>query len=71
MEASATTSREVKMKTRATMGYCQGRICRHLVDAFMHRPHVSNGLPRVGERLSYRPPIRPITFGDLAKEEDE
>lgn len=65
--SGVTTSRELKMKTRATMGYCQGRTCRHLVDAFIHQ--MAPDSPHVAERLSYRPPIRPVTFGELARGE--
>jgi NAD(P)H-nitrite reductase large subunit len=63
----AITSRQIKMKTRATMGACQGRVCRNLVDLWMgfKNPLVSKEV----EQLSYRPPIRPITFGELAGEE--
>ncbi|WP_028776994.1 (2Fe-2S)-binding protein [Shimazuella kribbensis] len=63
----AITSRQIKMKTRATMGACQGRVCRNLVDLWMgnKNPLASKGV----EQLSYRPPVRPITFGELAGEE--
>jgi bacterioferritin-associated ferredoxin len=63
----ANTSRQVKMKTRATMGACQGRVCRNIVDSWIGKkdPLAAKGV----EQLSYRPPIRPITFGELAEEE--
>jgi len=61
------TSRQLKMKTRASMGACQGRVCRQLVEAWVHDKNP--GSPRDVELLSYRPPIRPVTFGQLAKGE--
>lgn len=66
-ETGSCTSRQLKMKTRATMGACQGRICRHLVETWVQEK--IPGAPRDAEMLSYRPPIRPITFGQLAKGE--
>lgn len=65
--SGANTSRQLKMKTRATMGACQGRVCRNLVDLWIGNkdPLAAKGV----EQLSYRPPIRPITFGELAEEE--
>lgn len=64
--SGATTSRQLKMKTRATMGACQGRVCRHLVNFWLEKkdPHATQGV----EQLSYRPPIRLVTFGELAGE---
>ncbi|XID90303.1 (2Fe-2S)-binding protein [Paenibacillaceae bacterium WGS1546] len=62
------TARQLKMKTRVSMGACQGRVCRRLVEDWVHgrRPDA----PRDAEQLSVRPPIRPVTFGQLAKGED-
>lgn len=66
-ESGSCTSRQLKMKTRATMGACQGRVCRHLVETWVQEK--TPEAPRDSELLSYRPPIRPITFGQLAKGE--
>lgn len=65
--AGAVTSRQLKMNTRATMGACQGRVCRHLIETWLHDKNAD--APHTVENLSYRPPIRPITFGDLGSEE--
>lgn len=48
------------------MGACQGRVCRHLVNFWLEKkdPHATQGV----EQLSYRPPIRLVTFGELAGE---
>ncbi len=65
--SGAVTSRQLKMKTRVTMGACQGRVCRHLVETWIHEK--DEKAPHTTENLSYRPPIRPVTFGQLAEEE--
>ncbi|MCI1858560.1 MAG: (2Fe-2S)-binding protein [Sporolactobacillus sp.] len=57
------SSREVKLRTRAAMGYCGGRTCRYLVDALIDQ---SSGKTRPDEiPLRYRPPVRPIAFKDV------
>ena len=65
--SGALTSRQLKMKTRVTMGACQGRVCRHLIEAWIHTKNPE--APHTIEHLSYRPPIRPVTFGQLAEGE--
>ncbi|WP_285889893.1 (2Fe-2S)-binding protein [Paenibacillus macerans] len=67
-ESGCRTSRQLKMKTRAAMGACQGRVCRHLLEAWLHAKDPES--PRNVELLAYRPPIRPVTFGQLARGED-
>ncbi|TYP78909.1 (2Fe-2S)-binding protein [Paenibacillus methanolicus] len=66
-QSGSCTSRQLKMKTRATMGACQGRVCRRLVEAWLRAqdPHASLD----AELLSCRPPIRPVSFGQLARGE--
>nr|WP_177184428.1 (2Fe-2S)-binding protein [Psychrobacillus sp. OK032] len=56
------TSRELKLRTRAGMGYCGGRTCRNMVDsiAYSSSERISTEIT-----LKYQPPIRPISFGDL------
>ena len=57
------SSREVKLRTRAGMGSCGGRTCRSTIDRLVEElggATVSNEVP-----LSYRPPVRPISFGVL------
>ncbi|MFJ7971874.1 (2Fe-2S)-binding protein [Psychrobacillus sp. NPDC096389] len=56
------TSRELKLRTRAGMGYCGGRTCRNMVDSIAH---TSNERDVTQITLKYQPPIRPISFGDL------
>lgn len=66
-ETGCHTSRQLKMKTRATMGTCQGRVCRQLLETWASAKNPQ--LPKDAELLSHRPPIRPVTFGQLAKGE--
>jgi len=57
------SSREIKLRTRAAMGYCGGRTCRSSIDRVigeLSSAPVSDEIP-----LSYRPPVRPVTFGVL------
>lgn len=60
----AATSRQLKLATRAGMGFCQGRTCRPFVEALAAGAPQSAPLP-----LAHRPPVRPVTFGTLAGEE--
>ncbi len=57
----------VKRRTRAGMGLCQGRTCEKLVQQILVQ---ELGVPPkdVGTS-SARPPVRPVTFGELAKGE--
>lgn len=60
------SSREVKLRTRAGMGPCGGRTCRGMIDQVVER---SGGQAVTNEvSLSYRPPVRPVTFGVLGGE---
>ncbi|MEC0123436.1 (2Fe-2S)-binding protein [Paenibacillus pabuli] len=66
-ESGCHTSRQLKMKTRAGMGACQGRICRHLLETWVHAKNPESA--RDPELLPHRPPVRPVTFGQLANGE--
>jgi bacterioferritin-associated ferredoxin len=57
------SSREVKLRTRAGMGYCGGRTCRHVIDRIVGE--INQQVVTDDIQLSYRPPVRPITFGVL------
>ncbi|RBW68523.1 (2Fe-2S)-binding protein [Bacillus taeanensis] len=60
------SSREVKLRTRAGMGPCGGRTCRCMIDRIVEQlggPSISNEVS-----LSYRPPVRPVSFGVLGGE---
>ncbi|MGE5704491.1 MAG: (2Fe-2S)-binding protein [Clostridia bacterium] len=57
------SSRELKLRTRAGMGYCGGRTCRCLVDAIAHR--INGQTMSHSVALGYQPPVRPISFDML------
>ncbi|MGW9527565.1 (2Fe-2S)-binding protein [Paenibacillus terrae] len=59
------TVRQLKMATRVTMGACQGRVCRPLVESWFYSQYPA--ARREAELLSQRPPVRPVTFGQLAE----
>jgi bacterioferritin-associated ferredoxin len=62
------SSREVKLRTRAGMGSCGGRTCRSVIDRLVEQlggTAISNEVP-----LSYRPPVRPVSFGVLGGEKE-
>ncbi len=57
----------VKRRTRAGMGLCQGRTCEKLVQQLLVQElHIP---PNEAGSSSARPPVRPVTFGELAKGE--
>lgn len=69
MEKYDCLARELKLRTRAGMGYCGGRTCRCLVDRI-----VSSYQKKTAEgpiTLGYQPPIRPVSFGLLGRVDHE
>ncbi|MFL0365645.1 (2Fe-2S)-binding protein [Pseudobacillus sp. 179-B 2D1 NHS] len=62
------TARELKLRTRAGMGFCGGRTCRIIVDRVVESV-LSN--TEEGEiPLKYQPPVRPVTFGTVGEKHD-
>ena len=57
----------VKRRTRAGMGLCQGRTCEKMVMAII-ASELGKKTDQVGTS-SARPPVRPLTFGELADAE--
>ena len=55
----------VKRRTRAGMGLCQGRTCEKLVSQIITSELGIS--PKDAGTSSARPPVRPVTFGELAK----
>ena len=55
----------VKRRTRAGMGLCQGRTCEKMVQQILSR-ELGIGPEETGTS-SVRPPVKPVTFGTLAK----
>jgi len=55
---------EIKRVTRAGMGPCQGRTCRHLIATELSRAF---SVPMEEVLMStFRPPLKPISLGALA-----
>lgn len=61
------SAREVKLRTRAAMGYCGGRTCRTAVDAIIRSVaeteesvHARDEIP-----LKVQPPVRPVSIALL------
>jgi NAD(P)H-nitrite reductase large subunit len=60
------SSRELKLRTRAGMGFCGGRTCRHMIDTIVANLTVEllpHEIP-----LKYQAPVRPISFQILGGE---
>jgi NAD(P)H-nitrite reductase large subunit len=53
---------EVKKRTRAGMGLCQGRTCERLVQQILKR---ELGAEACHHPDTSRPPVRPLAFGTL------
>ena len=59
----------VKRRVRAGMGLCQGKTCEKLVQQILCA--TLGAMPNEVGCTSARPPVRPITFGELAYGEVE
>ncbi|AZU63707.1 (2Fe-2S)-binding protein [Neobacillus mesonae] len=59
------TARELKLRTRAGMGFCGGRTCRMAVDNIIES--VIPNITQADIPLKYQPPIRPVTFGSVGE----
>lgn len=57
------TARELKLRTRAGMGFCGGRTCRIAVDKVI--TDLTNEEPTDDIPLKVAPPVRPISLADL------
>lgn len=60
------SAREVKLRTRAGMGYCGGRTCRPALDAVIKNlsgERQPNEIP-----LKVQPPVRPVSLGKIGGE---
>ena len=66
-EYEGTSVTEVKRRVRAGMGLCQGRTCGKLVTRIIQE-ELGKRADEV-EPATSRPPVRPVTFGELAAEE--
>lgn len=68
IKEGATTIAEIKRKTRAGMGLCQGRTCRNLIARLICN---QAGIP-IKEILpaTFRPPVRVIKIRSLVGDEN-
>ena len=57
----------VKRRTRAGMGLCQGRTCEKMIQQIISQ-ELGVSPDKTGSS-SVRPPVRPVTFGILARGE--
>lgn len=63
------TARELKLRTRAGMGYCGGRTCRPAVDKIISQ--LTSEYPTDEIPLKVQPPVRPITLAELGGKVNE
>lgn len=63
------TARELKLRTRAGMGFCGGRTCRPAIDDVLLK--VTNAAPSDSIPLKVQPPVRPISLAQLGGTTDE
>ncbi|MEX2460764.1 MAG: (2Fe-2S)-binding protein [Paenibacillaceae bacterium] len=59
----ACTSQELKMATRAGMGFCQGRVCRSLLEKLVGEQ--SDAIDTHPSKLTIHYPVRPIQLRNL------
>ncbi|CAM4022544.1 (2Fe-2S)-binding protein [Mesobacillus zeae] len=59
------TARELKLRTRAGMGFCGGRTCRVSLDRMIES--VIPNTPLCEIPLKYQPPVRPVSFGTVGE----
>jgi bacterioferritin-associated ferredoxin len=63
IEAGAANAQEVKMRTRAGMGPCQGRVCRPAIESMVG---VTNeDVLRTNSSMTVHLPVRPVALSDL------
>ncbi|MCI1721903.1 MAG: (2Fe-2S)-binding protein [Lachnospiraceae bacterium] len=67
-EYGGTSVTEIKRRVRAGMGLCQGKTCSRLVTRIINE-ELSKAPSDVLPATS-RPPIRPVTFGELMDGEE-
>lgn len=59
------SARELKLRTRAGMGFCGGRTCRPAVDKVLSQ--IAKLEPTDAIPLKVQPPVRPISLAELAQ----
>ncbi|TFB55172.1 (2Fe-2S)-binding protein [Cryobacterium tagatosivorans] len=69
IDAGACNAQEVKMRTRAGMGPCQGRVCRPAVEAMVGV--TDEGVLRSNSAMTVHLPVRPVSLQDLVIEREQ
>jgi NAD(P)H-nitrite reductase large subunit len=69
IDEGARTLDEVKRRTRAGMGLCQGKTCRRLVERILAEK--TGQKPGDIQPSTHRPPVRPVELQALAAAEEE
>lgn len=62
------SARELKLRTRAGMGFCGGRTCRPILDRV-----IAEVIPTISVAeipLKYQPPVRAVSFGTVGERAD-
>lgn len=67
MNDSAVNARELKLKSRAGMGFCSARTCGHFLEALTHDQNTAPSYIN----LKSQPPVRMISFDTLSGGEDK
>lgn len=57
------SAREIKLRTRAGMGFCGGRTCRPAIDKVL--TNITKENPTDALPLKVAPPVRPVSLTDL------
>lgn len=60
------SAREIKLRTRAGMGFCGGRTCRPAIDKVL--TNITKENPTDALPLKVAPPVRPVSLTDLGGE---
>ena len=61
----ARTPQEIKLRTRAGMGMCQGRVCRPAIDSLLTQ-QTNATRPETRTGLTVHDPVRPVPLCALA-----
>lgn len=62
------SAREIKLRTRAAMGYCGGRVCRSMIDTALYQ--ATGEKPTNDVPLKIQPPVRPVPLHVLGGDQD-
>jgi NAD(P)H-nitrite reductase large subunit len=69
IEDGARTVNEVKKRTRAGMGLCQGKSCGRLIEKIIAQE--TGAKPETILPTTFRPPVRPVKLSIVVGDSDE